>query len=298
MKIGFIGVGNMGNHMARHLLEAKHQVTVHDIRRDAAANLLEMGARWANSPAEASRGADIVFTSLPMPRDVHAVAVGKDGVIEGISRGSVYADLSTNSVSVVKDLYRVFKEKGMDFLDTPVSGGVRGAETKDMSVMVGGDETVYNRIKPVLDTLGDKVMYCGPVGSGTICKLTHQLFGACLGQVITEVLTLGVKAGVPLKTLVEAISKSAAGKRPPLEAWRTGQVEKNFEADKYTFYLELARKDIRLALEMGREFNVPLDLGNIVEQRLIEAMNRGWARKKSGIVRLLQEERAGVKLTS
>ena len=297
MRVGWIGVGNMGNPMAKHVVEAGHEFTVHDLRQEAAANLLEMGAQWATTPAEASEGQDIIFTSLPVPRDVWAVCLGDQGIIEGLSSNAVVVDLSTTSLSTVRELHRAFKErKGVEFMDVPVSGGVKGAIERDLCVMAGGDEGTYMRIKPVLDAMGDKVMYCGPTGNGTICKLCHQLFSSILGQGTAEVLTMGVKAGVSLDILVEAISNSATGKNPPLHGWRTGTAERNFEPDPLTFYLELARKDVRLACEIGREVNVPMELANIVEQRMIEAMNRGWGGKKAGVVRLIQEENSGVQL--
>ena len=283
--------------MARHVLEAGHEFTVHDLRQDAAADLLEAGATWASSPAAAAEGQDIVFTCLPMPTHVEAVCLGNEGIIEGASQETVVVDSSTNSVAVVRRLHEAFAAKGIEFMDVPVSGGVRGAIARDLCVMAGGNEATYDRIKPVLDAMGDKVMYCGPVGNGTVCKLCHQLFGSILGAGTLEVLTVGVKAGVPLQTLVEAISRSAAGKNPPLEGWKQGPPSNDFEPDELTFYFELGRKDVRLACELGRQFDVPMDLANIVEQRMIEGMNRGWGKKKSGIVRLLQQERSGVDLS-
>lgn len=297
MKIGWIGVGHMGKPMATHILEAGHELTVHDLQQSAAAELLERGAHWAKTPAEAAADKDIAITCLPVPRDVEAVCLGDAGIIEGAASNTVVVDCSTNSLMTVRDLHATFADAGITFLDSPVSGGVRGAIARDLCVMVGGDESAYNRIKPVFDAMGDKVMYCGPVGNGTICKLAHQLFSAFLAQASAEVLTMGVKAGVPLATLVEAISRSAAGKNPPMDAWKREPVSDDFDADELTFYLELHRKDVRLANEIGRGFNVPMDLGNLVEQRMIEAMNRGWARKKAGVVRLLQEERANVDLS-
>ncbi|MEE9285662.1 MAG: NAD(P)-dependent oxidoreductase [Dehalococcoidia bacterium] len=296
MRVGFIGVGKMGNPMATHIRQAGHELAVHDVQEEAATSLLELGARWAGSPKEAASDADVVFMSLPMPRDVQAVCLGPDGIIEGIPRGSIVADLSTNAPAVVRQLYREFRERGVDFMDVGVSGGPRGAASRDMCLMVGGDEAVYQRIKPLLDVLGDKPVYCGPIGSGMVCKLSHNLFAYLLQWSIAEVLTLGVKAGVRLPVLVEAISKSGMGKSPPLETWRNGQVIMDFEPDPSGFALELARKDVGLACEMGREFGVPLDLGSLVEQRMVEALNRGWGKKKAAIFRTLQEERADVAL--
>ena len=299
MKIGWIGVGNMGNPMAGHVLEAVDEFTVHDLRREAATNLLESGARWADSPAEAADGADIVMMSLPMPHHVEAVCTGDRGVMEAITSDAIVLDLSTNAVSTVRQLNQTFMdERGAQFLDCPVSGGVIGAIEKDLCVMVGGDEATYGRVKTVLDSMGDKVMYCGPIGSGTVCKLTNQLAGVMIGWSVAEVLTLGVKAGVPVKTLATAIAQSTGGKNRPFDAWRDGTVDHDFEADPLAFYLELGHKDLRLANELGRETGVPLDVGALCQQRLTEAMNRGWGRKKMQVYRKLQEERAGVDLSN
>ena len=131
MKLGFIGTGNMGNPMAANLIRAGHQLTVHDLRREAATNLLEMGAQWVDSPKEAVPGNEVVFTSLPVPRDVEAVVLGENGILEGAAESSteslIYVDLSTNSPTVVRRLHQVCAEKGVIVLDAPVSGGVYGA---------------------------------------------------------------------------------------------------------------------------------------------------------------------------
>lgn len=296
MKVGWIGTGNMGRPMARHVLEAGNALTVHDLRREAASELLEMGAKWADSPAEATRGNDVVFTSLPMPRDVEAVALGEEGILDAMAPGAVFVDLTTNSLSMVKKLHAAFQARGFQMLDAPVSGGVRGAISRDLIVMASGDEATYKRLKPVLDAIGDKVTYCGPIGNGTICKLCHNLMGAGIAQVVAEVLTLGVKAGVPLEILADAISKGAAGKVPPLKGWYDTTFKGEFEGTPMSFYLELMRKDIRLACEMARELDVPMEMANIVEQRFIEAMNRGWGRKNSNAAIWLQEQRTGVQL--
>ena len=178
-------------------------------------------------------------------------------------------------------------------MDCPVSGGVIGAVKKDLCVMAGGDKEIYNKIKPALDAMGDKVMYCGATGSGTICKLSHNLFSGLLMNIASEVLASGIKAGVDLSTLLEAISKGASGKNPPLANW-INATQNDFAADEYSFFLELGAKDVKLACEMGRENKVPMDMSNILEQNLIEILNRGWGRKNSGILRKLIAEKAGI----
>ncbi|RMF91831.1 MAG: NAD(P)-dependent oxidoreductase [Nitrospinota bacterium] len=296
MKIGWIGLGNMGKPMAKHVQEAGYEFAVHDLRRNVAADMLEAGAHWAESPAEVAEGKDIVFTCLPMPEDVASVALGPRGILEGLPPHGIFIDMSTNSLSMIKHLHAAFADKGRRMLDAPVSGGVQGAISRDLVVMASGDAETYQQVKPVLDAIGDKVIYCGPIGNGTICKLCHNLMTAGIYQVLAEILTMGVKAGVDVATLADAMSKGATGKQPPLARWWDTTFKGKFEGTPMSFYLELMRKDVRLACELGREVNVPMEIANIVEQRFITAMNRGWGRMNSNAAILLQEERAGVKL--
>ena len=262
MKVGWIGVGNMGKPMAKHIQEHVSEFTVCDLNQESAIDILEDGGIWAETPAECAKDKDVVFMSLPMPQDVEKVSIGESGIIESIKKNSIVLDVSTNSLAMVKKLHKLFDQKGVEFLDCPVSGGVIGAMNKDMSIMVGGQESTYNQIKSTLDAMGDKAIYCGPVGSGTICKLSHQLFSALLLGITTEVLTSGVKAGMDLDTLVDAISRCASAKNPPFDNWKESK-EYNFEGNEMSFFLELAAKDVRLACEMGRENKVPMDLSLI-----------------------------------
>ena len=171
MKVGFIGLGNMGNPMATNLVQAGHELVVHDLRREAATNLLEMGATWADTPKEVVPGRDVVFTSLPVPRDVEAVVLGEYGILEGASADTIYMDLSTNSPTAIRKIHDLCAEKGVTVLDAPVSGGVYGAAAASLAVMVGGDKAVYDRMKPTLDAIGSHVVYCGPIGNGMVCKI-------------------------------------------------------------------------------------------------------------------------------
>ncbi len=177
MKIGFIGLGNMGGPMALNLIKAGHTLVVHDVRRPAAAPHLERGATWAESPRAAAHGNELILTSLPGPTEVEAVALGADGIIHGAVPGSVYADLSTGSPTVMRKIHAAFKDKGVHVLDAPVSGGVWGAQRGTLQVMVGGDESIYREVKDVLGAVGDKVGYMGPIGAGTVAKLVHNMIG-------------------------------------------------------------------------------------------------------------------------
>ena len=293
MRLGFIGTGNMGNPMAGNLVRAGHQVTVHDLRREAATSLLEMGARWADSPREAAQGSEVVLTSLPVPRDVEAVVLGEDGILEGAAKGTVYVDLSTTSPTVVRRLHEVGAQKGVSVLDAPVSGGVYGAAAATLAVMVGGDEAAFRQVKPALDAIGRHVVYCGPSGSGAVCKICNNLMAMGSGVMLSEALTLGVKAGVDLETLADAISNSSGGCYLLAEKFPRYLFKGNFEPG---FSIALAAKDVRLATDLGREYGVPMDLSNLIDQRHVEAMHRGWGQEDSDAVAKLQEEKAGVQL--
>jgi 3-hydroxyisobutyrate dehydrogenase len=299
MNIGFIGVGNMGAGMANNLIKAGHSLTINEIARERATPLLEQGAKWADTPKEVAEASEITFTSLPAPVDVEAVAVGDAGILEGAKPGSVYIDLSSNSVSLVRRLHGIFEAKGVHMLDAPVSGGVTGARSGRLAVMVGGDEAVYQRVKAVLDDFGDNVVYCGDIGSGSVCKLVHNTISAITSQAISECFTLGAKAGVDLKPLWETVRRGAfgmgaGGVHGLPGSWFNGDFEPDWE--KGFFAVRLMRKDVGLATQLGREYDVPMALANLAEQELMEAINRGWGDHPTNIVRKLQEERSGVEL--
>jgi 3-hydroxyisobutyrate dehydrogenase len=176
MKLGFIGVGNMGNPMAANLVTAGHSLQVFDIRRESAANLLEAGATWANSPKEAATGVEATFLSLPMPADVERVVLADDGVLAGTKSGGAIFDMSTNSPTVVRSLCDKAKAKGVAFLDAPVSGGVRGARAGTLAIMVGGDKGVFAKYEPALKAIGANVIHCGDIGAGNVVKLVNNSF--------------------------------------------------------------------------------------------------------------------------
>ena len=292
MKIGFIGLGTMGGGMAANVLKAGYELVAHDIRREAATPLLENGASWADTPAELAAECDVVLTSLPGPREVEAVALGDGGVLEGMRAGGVYIDMSTSSPMLIRSIAERFADKGASVLDAPVSGGPVGARTGRLAVMVGGDRDVYERVKPALDAIGDRVGYIGGVGSGSIAKLMHNCIGYGLQTIVAECLTLGVKAGVDAAPLFEAICNGSVGRGSTFaNTYPNTYLAGNF--DPPSFALRLAHKDVGLALELAREYGVPMSVGSIAYQEMTAALNRGWADKDSRIAMLLQEERAG-----
>jgi len=291
--VGVIGVGNIGRHMAGHLLAADYRLTVHDAREAAAAPLVERGATWADSPAALATASDVVFTSLPGPPEFEAVATGETGVLGGLRDGGVLVDLSTNSPTMIRKVAVAARARGVELLDAPVSGGVFGAESGRLAIMVGGDRATFERCRPLLDAIGDHVVYCGATGTGSATKLVNNMISLSLNMLLGEALTLGVKAGVDLATLIDVIQSSSGA------TWKLGNnypkylFKGNFEPG---FALDLGAKDLRLGTTLAKELGLPLDFANLADQRFVEAQARGWGRLHADVVVRLQEERAGVEL--
>ena len=294
MKVGFIGLGTMGASMAYNCLQGGNEMVVHDIRRESATRHLEAGAVWADSPREVAESSEIVFTSLPGPTEVEAVGLGEDGILEGMSEGKVYFDLSTSTPTLIRRIHEQAAARGIHVLDAPVSGGPRGAASRNLAIWVGGDKDVFDRCKPVLDSIGDKAYYVGPIGCGAIAKLVHNCTGYIVQAALAEVFTMGVKAGVEPLALWQAVRKGAQGRRGTFEGLAEHLLPGKF--DPPDFALRLARKDVDLAVGVGREYDVPMRLAQLTLQEMTEALNRGWGHRDSRVAMLLQEERAGVEV--
>ena len=293
--VGFIGLGNMGAGMAGNIQKAGYPMVVHDISEGAARPFLENGARLASSPAEVARLGDVTFTSLPGPKEVEEVFTGPDGLLSGSAEGRIYVDLSTSRPTLIRQIEPMFRQRGAHVLDAPVSGGKSGAASGNLAVMVGGDREVFERIKPLLDSFGDKVFYAGGIGAGSVAKLMHNMISHGVRQAIAEGLTLGVKAGVEPEPLWECIRRGAMGRMSGLhEGIPRTMFTGNYQTP--SFALALSRKDIGLATDLGREYNVPMPVANLAEQIAIQAMNRGWGEWDSSASYIIQEEWAGVEV--
>ena len=292
MKIGFIGLGAMGRGMAANLQSHGYELVVNDMRQEAAQEYLDAGAIWAATPSELAGQVELVFTSLPTPQDVESVGLGENGLADGLSAGATWFDLTTNSVDVVRRLHAVMAQKGVSLMDAPVSGGPKGAANGRLAIWIGGDKETYDRWIDLLETMSDDARYIGPIGAGTIAKLTHNMASLAINAVVTEVLTMGVKAGVEPAALWEAIRNGGAGRQRAFD-----NVSRRFlqgKLDPPSFRLQLAYKDAQLATQLGREAAVPMRLCNLVVQDMTEALNRGWGDRDSQSFLLLQQERAGV----
>mgnify|MGYP003323012194 FL=1 len=293
-KVGFVGLGTMGANMAFNCLQGGNDMIVHDIRRESATPHLEAGAVWADTPREVAESSDVVFTSLPGPVEIEAVALGESGLLEGLTEGKTYFDLSTNSPTVIRHIHEVMAARGVSVLDAPVSGGPRGAKSRNLAIWVGGDKDLFDKYKSVLDSIGDKAYYVGPIGCGAVAKLVHNCSGYIIQTALAEVFTMGVKAGVEPLALWQAVRRGAQGRRGTFEGLAEHLLPGNF--DPPDFALRLARKDVDLAVGVGREFDVPMKMANITLAEMTESMKRGGDGRDSRVSMLLQEERAGVEV--
>jgi 3-hydroxyisobutyrate dehydrogenase len=294
MQVGFIGLGTMGASMAANLQKAGHKIIVNDVRREAADNHITNGAKWAASPAELAKQCDVVFLSLPGPPEVEAVALGENGLLGGLKRGAAVFDLSTNSPTLVRKIHGVYAEKGVQMLDAPVSGGPHGARSGRMAIWVGGDKATFDKYKPLLDAMGDQARYIGEIGAGAVAKLVHNCAGYCIQTALSEVFTMGVKAGVPPLALWEAVRGGAQGRRRTFDGLVDQFLVNTYEPA--AFALKLAHKDMTLATQLGREIGVPMRVANTAMAEMTEALNRGWDKQDSRSPMKLQIERAGVKI--
>ncbi len=294
MKIGFIGLGLMGASMASNLQKAGYKLVVHDIQRQAASAHLNAGATWANSPKELAADADVIFTSLPGPKEVESVVTGAEGLMAGMKPGTACFDLSTNAPTLVRHLHELMAAKGFQLLDAPVSGGPSGAKSGRLAIWVGGDKATFEKHKAVLDAIGDAARYIGPIGAGSVAKLVHNCAGYAVQAALAEVMTLGVKGGVEPAALWDAVRMGALGRQRTFDRLGDQYLRNSYEPP--AFALKLALKDMTLATDLGRELGVPMRLANVAYADMVEAMNRGWGARDSRSPMILQNERAGVEI--
>jgi 3-hydroxyisobutyrate dehydrogenase len=295
--VGFIGVGKMGGAVAEHIQKAGFPMVVYDTSSAAVKPFVDRGAQAPKTPADVARMSDIIYTALPTPQIVEQVALGKDGILEGIKPGSIYVDISTGGPDLIRAMNAEFRKKDAWAIDAPVSGGMPGAPNGIHEIMVGAPKEIYERLLPVLKAYGDQIIHCGDIGTGSICKLMHQMIGVGMTQAIAEGLTLGVKAGVDLKVVWESVRRGLTGRMHHLHVMVPQSVFPGvYEPSLFT--LTLMRKDMGIATALGRQHNVPLPVSNYCEQVLIEGINRGWGAGSGYVAAIfpLQEEAAGVQL--
>ncbi|MGE3541679.1 MAG: NAD(P)-dependent oxidoreductase [Candidatus Tectimicrobiota bacterium] len=286
MQLGFIGVGNIGTPMCRHLVEAGHTVLVYDANPSNLARMVSLGAQAAASPKAVAQACPVVFSSLPGPREIELVALGANGIIEAARPGLIFVDLSTNSPAMAKRVCAALAERGVTMLDAPVSGGVAGAERASLAVMVGGDKQAFETCKPLLQHIGANVFHVGEIGSGCVAKLVNNMLAFVNAVAAYEGMLLGVKAGVEPQMIYDIVQNSSGA------SWAMRAFPQKIFAGDFSpgFMIDLAHKDLRLALELGDELSIPLMMGSVCMNFLREARANGRGMDDlCGLMRMLEE---------
>lgn len=291
-RVLFIGLGNMGNPIALNILNAGITVSIFDKDISKIKKLTTVGAKELENIKEGLQNTNYVFTSLPGPSEVEKVFFGEDGIIHNALPGTIVIDLSTSSVDLSKKIYHLAKEKKINYLEAPITNGVDAAKSGNLSIFVGGSKKYFVKSKPILDLIGNKVIYVGEAGNGAIIKLLTNLLWFIGAAAIGEGLMLGAKAGIPLKIVWEAI-KSSAG-----NSWVAEHDVPSIFAGNYdpSFSLSLCCKDLDLINEIASSQGYSLELGNLVKSLFNEAKEKyGESAGELHVVKLL-EDRVGLLL--
>jgi 3-hydroxyisobutyrate dehydrogenase len=292
MKIGFVGLGSLGVHLAGSLLRDGFDLTVHDLHEEAGTGLVAAGAAWAGSPAEVAARSDAVITCLPSPEAVTQVVTGADGLLAGLRRGGTWIDMSTNDLHELQRLAALAAEDGVACLEAPVTGGVHRAAAGQITVLVGGDEDVFGAHRPVFESMGGKVFYIGPLGRASVIKVITNMLAFIHLVADGEALMLAKRGGVDLKLAWDVI-KASSGNSFVHETEGQLILSGSYKID---FTMDLARKDLYFAHQMGREFGVPLELGGLTEQIFARARALYGGEAQSPMVVKMLEDAVGTDL--
>ena len=284
--VGYVGLGNLGAHLAASLLRAGHTVTVTDLDRGLADGLVAAGALWANTAREVAAQSTVVFTCLPSPAAIDAVVTGPDGVLAGLRAGGTWIDNSTNDRNETIRLAAVCADRGVNMLECPVTGGVHKAAEGDITVLVGGDEAVFAQHRHLLEAIGQPILYMGPIGNAAIIKVITNMLAFVHLVAVGEALMLAKRGGLDLAASFEAILNSSGNS---FVHETESQVILNGSYN-IGFTMDLALKDLGFATQFGREFGVPLEVAGLVEQTFVRAKAQyGGGAWSSQVVKLLED---------
>ena len=274
-KVAFIGLGVMGYPMAGYISKAGHNVTVYNRTKSKAEKWIkDYKGQLAETPKDAAKDADFVFTCVGNDKDLEEVTIGKNGLYNSIKKGSVYIDNTTASANIARKLYASAKAHGFGFLDAPVSGGQAGAENGALTVMVGGDESDFKKAEPIIDCYSKKIKLLGPAGNGQLCKMVNQICIAGLVQGLSEAINFGLNAKLNMYDVIEVISKGAA------QSWQMENRHKTMIEDKfdYGFAVDWMRKDLKIAMEEAKKNNSPLPITKLIDEYYGEVQKLGGSR--------------------
>jgi 3-hydroxyisobutyrate dehydrogenase len=286
MKVAFIGMGTMGAAMAVNILKAGHALTVHNRTRQREEPVAAAGARRAASPMEAAEGVEIVITCVSDTPDVEAVVLGANGIIQSARAGAIMVDMSTISPSVTRRIAAALAKKGIPMLDAPVSGGSEGAQKGTLSIMVGGEAPDVQKAMPVLSAMGKNITHVGPTGAGQMTKAINQVVAAGVYLAVAEGITLGLKAGLDMDKVVQALSGGASG------SWVLNHRSGNMIRNEYPlgFRVRLHRKDVAIVMEAARELGVFLPTTALVEQIENGLISQGYGDEDlSAVARMIRK---------
>ena len=275
IKVSFIGLGVMGYPMAGYISKAGHNVTVYNRTKSKAEKWIkDYKGQLAETPKDAAKDADFVFTCVGNDKDLEEVTIGKNGLYNSIKKGTIYIDNTTASANIARKLYASAKAHGFGFLDAPVSGGQAGAENGALTVMVGGDEADFKRAEPIIDCYSKKIKLLGPAGNGQLCKMVNQICIAGLVQGLSEAINFGINAKLNMHDVIEVISKGAA------QSWQMENRHKTMIEDKfdYGFAVDWMRKDLKNAMDEAKKNNSPLPITKIIDEFYGEVQNMGGKR--------------------
>ncbi|MGH7811046.1 MAG: NAD(P)-dependent oxidoreductase [Candidatus Binatia bacterium] len=289
--LGFVGLGVMGSRMVKRLLDAGHSVTGYNRTRAKAQTLLDAGMKWAESPRAAAQSSDVVFSMIANNSALRAVTEGDDGIIAGLSAGKIYVEMSTVSPAAIRELAKQVETKGAEMLDAPVSGSSITLDEGKLSFMVGGKREIFDMVLPFLQAIGPKATYVGGHGLAASMKVATNLSLAVQMLAFSEGLLLAEKSGIARATAVEVLLNSVMAS--PMVKYRGPFVLKM--PDEVIFDVNMMQKDLLLALEMGRQLDVPLPTTAITNQFLTAARGMGLAEKDFAIIFEVLARMAGVK---
>jgi len=289
MRIGFIGLGNMGSELARHLLAAGHTLATFARGERSRAHAGRLGLSLRTSPAEVAQASEVVFTMVTAGSDVESIALGPEGLVHGASPGLIHVDMSTISPAIARDVARRLGERGVAMLDAPVSGGVAAAKTASLTIFVGGDPAVFERTRPLLACLGKSIFHMGPSGTGQVTKLANQIAQLACLQGAAEALLFAREQGANPARVREAIMTGYGASRM-LDVLGKKMVERDFAAG---IVAALHHKDIGIALELAHEAGLALPVTAQVMQQLNALMGSGFGEQDTSSLLLVLEQMRG-----
>ena len=288
-KVAFIGLGVMGYPMAGYISKAGHNVTVFNRTKSKAEKWIdEYKGKMAETPAEAAKDAEYIFTCVGNDNDLREVSMGKNGLYNTAKKGSVYIDNSTVSAEICRELYKAAKDKDFDFLDAPISGGQPGAESGKLTVMVGGDEKIFSKAKPIIDCYSQKVNLIGPSGSGQLTKMMNQMCIAGAVQGLSEAINFGINAGLDMDKVMDTISKGAA------QSWQMENRYRSMTDNKFDFgfAVDWMRKDLAIVIEEAKRNGSPIPVTEIVDGYYAKVQEMGGNRwDNSSLIALLKKKK-------